>query len=101
MGDYLIFCSHTPISWKSKKKRTVARSSTETKYKALVDDTYKVIWLQYLLQDLQITPSLVLMTWCNNLDATYLSVKPIFHARTKYIEVDYHFVHDRVATKAI
>jgi len=53
------------------------------------------------LQDLQTTPSLVPMTWCDNLDATYLSIKPIFHARTKYIEVDYHFVRDRVATKAI
>jgi hypothetical protein len=41
------------------------------------------------------------MIWYNNLGATYLSVKPIFHARTKHIEVDYHFICDRVATKAI
>jgi len=38
------------------------------------------------------------MIWYDNLGATYLSVKPIFHARTKHIEVDYHFICDRVAT---
>jgi len=45
------------------------------------------IWIQYLLSDLQITPS-VPMIWCDNLGATYLSAKPIFHARTKHDEVD-------------
>jgi len=39
--------------------------------------------------------------WCDNLSATYLSVNPIFHARTKHVEVDYYFVRDRVAKKEI
>eukprot|EP00258_Populus_trichocarpa_P049595 XP_024465614.1 uncharacterized protein LOC112328838 [Populus trichocarpa] len=44
----------TLISWKSSKQRTVVRSSTEAEYKALADDTAEVIWLQYLLTNLQI-----------------------------------------------
>jgi histone deacetylase 1/2 len=37
--------------------------------------------------------------WCNNIGATYLSANPMFHAKTKHIEVDYHFVRERVAQK--
>jgi hypothetical protein len=53
-GGYLVFFGHTSISWKSSKQRTIARSSTEAEYKALADGTAEVIWLQYLLRDLQI-----------------------------------------------
>jgi hypothetical protein len=42
-GGYLVFFGQTPISWKSSKQRTFARSSTEAEYKALADDTTEVI----------------------------------------------------------
>jgi histone deacetylase 1/2 len=100
-GGYLVFFGQTPISWKSGKQRTIARSSTKAEYKVLVDGTAEVIWLQYLLTDLQIPSSSALIIWCDNLGATYLSMNPVFHARTKHVEVDYHFFRDRVAKKEI
>jgi hypothetical protein len=39
--------------------------------------------------------------WCDNLRATFLSANPVFHTRTKHVEVDYHFVRDRVAKREI
>ena len=99
--DYVVFLGQTPISWKSSKQRTVAHSSTEAEYKALVDGTAEVIWLQYLLRDLQILSTFTPTLWCDNLGAIYLSANPIFHARTKHVEVDYHFIRDRVAKKEI
>ena len=96
-----MFFGQTPISWKSGKQRTVSRSSTEAKYKALVNGTAEVIWLQYLLTDLQISSVSAPIIWCDNLGATYLSANPVFHAHTKHVEVDYHFIQDRVAKKEI
>jgi histone deacetylase 1/2 len=100
-GGYLVFFGQTPISWKSGKQRIVARSFTEAEYKALADGIAEVIWLQYLLTDMQVPSVSVPTIWCDNLGATYLSTNPIFHARTKHVEVDYHFLRDQVAKKEI
>ena len=100
-GSYLVFFGQTLISWKSGKQRTVARSSTEAEYKALADGTAEVIWLQYMLTDLQVPSVSAPTIWCDNLDATYLLANLIFHARIKHVEVDYHFFRERVAKKEI
>jgi hypothetical protein len=54
-----------------------------------------------LLNELGIPHPLVTSLWCDNLGATYLSANPVFHARTKHIEVDYHFVRERVVRKQL
>jgi len=60
-----------------------------------------IIWIQCLLRELGIKSPPVARLWCDNIGATYLSANPIFHARTKHIEVDYHFVRERVTQKLL
>ena len=89
------------ISWSARKQATVSRSSTEAEYKSLANATAEIIWVQTLLRELGVMHSPVARLWCDNISATYLSANPVFHARTKHIEVDYHFVRERVANKLL
>ncbi|GKE38117.1 gag/pol polyprotein [Tanacetum coccineum] len=77
----------------------VSHSPTEAEYKVLADTVAKLTWLQALLNELGIRSSSTPILWCDNLGATYLSANPIFHARTKYEEIDYHFVREKVAQR--
>jgi len=61
IGGHLVFLGHTPISWKSGKQCTMTCSFTEDEYKTLADDTFEIIWIQYLLSYLHVTLSFVPM----------------------------------------
>jgi hypothetical protein len=63
--------------------------------------TAKVMWVQTLLDELGVSQFKAVVLWCDNIEATYLSVNLVFDARTKHIEVDYHFVRERVAHKLL
>lgn len=96
---YLIYLGNTLVFWKSRKQRIVVHSFTEVKYKALTDDTTKIVWIRSILLELHLPFISIPILWCDNLGPTYLSMDPIFHACTKHIKVDYYFFHDIVATK--
>jgi hypothetical protein len=100
-GGFAVFLSSNLISWSSRKQVTVSRSSTEYGYKALTDVIAELMWLQVLLKELRISLPSTARLWCDNLGATYLSASPVFHARMKHIEVDFHFVRERVARKLL
>jgi hypothetical protein len=89
------------ISWSAQKQAIVSRSSTELEYKALVNATAEIMWVQSLLQELRIRAPRTAKIWCGNIRAKYLSTNPVFHGRTKHIEIDYHFVRARVAHKQL
>jgi hypothetical protein len=89
------------VSWSLKKQPTVSRSSTEIEYKALANGVGVAIWINSLLKELGVTQRRVPVLWCDNLGATYLMTNHVFHAQTKHIEIDFHFVRERVANGAL
>ncbi|XP_019179517.1 PREDICTED: uncharacterized protein LOC109174716 [Ipomoea nil] len=97
-SGYAVFLGDNLISWLSRKQRTVARSSTEAEYKALADVSAEVTWVVSLLRELGLHSGEPSTLWCDNLGATYLCANPVFHARTKHVEIDFHFVRDKVAS---
>jgi hypothetical protein len=100
-SGFAIFLGTNLVSWSSRKQQTVSRSSTEAEYKTLANATTKVIWIQSILQELGIKQSSTPVLWCDNLGATYLMANPTFHARMKHVEVDYHFVREKVARRLL
>jgi hypothetical protein len=100
-GGFAVFIGCNLVSWYARKQPTVSRSSTEAKYKALANATAEVMWIQKLLDELGVPHPRAARLWCDNIGATYLSANPVFHARTKHIEIDFHFVREQVTAKCL
>jgi hypothetical protein len=100
-SGFAIFLGTNLVSWSAWKQQTVSRSSTEAEYKALANAMAEIIWIQMLLDELGVQHPSAATLSCDNLGATYLSANLVFHAQTKHIEVDYHFVRERVARKQL
>ncbi|XP_055830984.1 secreted RxLR effector protein 161-like [Solanum dulcamara] len=94
---YSIYLCANCISWTSKKQTTVPRSSVEAEYKALAFTAAEMTWITYLLHDLGVYLKSVPTLYCDNLSALYMKVNLVMHARTKHIEMDYHFVREKMA----
>ena len=97
-SGYCVFIGGNLISWKSKKQDVVARSSAEAKYRATVLTTCELIWLKHLLQELRFGKDEQMKLICDNQAALHISSNPVFHERTKYIEVDCHFIREKIAS---
>jgi hypothetical protein len=94
---YCVFLGCNLISWCAKKQHTISRSSTEAEYRAMANTAAELTWLTYILHDLHIPLLSPPVLYCDNLSALHMTVNPVFHARSKHIELDYHFIRERVA----
>ncbi|PKU60622.1 Retrovirus-related Pol polyprotein from transposon TNT 1-94 [Dendrobium catenatum] len=101
ISGYCNYIGSSLVSWSVKKQTAVARSSTEAEYRALAAATAEVIWHRRLLQELNCSQSDSTPVFCENTSAIALANNPVFHARTKHIEVDCHFIIDCIKNKSI
>lgn len=96
---YVIYHGANLVSWCSKKQKTVARSSTDSEYRALATTASELYWLCCLLRELRHPLPSAPRIWCDNVTATYLAANPVFHSRSKHLELDFHFVRGQVRQK--
>ncbi|GJU75734.1 retrovirus-related pol polyprotein from transposon TNT 1-94 [Tanacetum coccineum] len=72
------------------------RSSAEPEYREMALTCCKVTWLVSLLKDLGLKDLGPVDLKCDNKAAIYMAANPVFHARTKHIEIDCHYVRDQI-----
>jgi hypothetical protein len=89
------------VSWNSKKQPTVALSNTEVEYRNVAIVACEVVWLQKLLSDLGLLVDAPIVIYCDNITSILLANNPLYHARTKHIEVHYHVIREKVLAKEI
>ncbi|KAM1686822.1 hypothetical protein ACFX2K_034872 [Malus domestica] len=98
---YCTFVGGNLVTWKSKKQHVIVRSSTEAEYRAMVATACELIWLKRLLSDLRFINTTYMSLICDNQAAMHIAANPMFHERTKHIEVNCHFVGAQVQTQVI
>jgi hypothetical protein len=84
------------ISWCSKKQATVALSSTEAEYIAATQAAKEAIWLRTFLKELHIVQKSATLIFSDSQGSNALIKNPVYHARTKHIDIQYHFVREHV-----
>lgn len=98
---YFISLGGAPVSWRTKKQTVVSHSSAEAEYRAMAVTVSEVLWLRWLLKDLKALQEGGTTLYCDNQAALHIAANPVFHERTKHVEMDCYFVRERVQSGEI
>ena len=98
---YLFLMPNGCISWNSKRQSTIALSFTKVEYMAATQAIKEAIWLCRLMKDMDYPQTRPTVLFGDNQGCISLTKNPIYHARTKHIEIHHHFVSEKVDTGEI
>jgi len=95
-SGYCTFVGGNLVSWRSKKQSVVARSSAEAEFRAVAHGICEGLWVEKLLQELNFYNSPPIKLYCDNKSAIFIAHNPVIHDRTKHVEVDKHFIKEKI-----
>lgn len=93
---YLVKFGDSLIYWKFKKQSTISRSSAEAEYRSLASTVAQVIWLLGLFKELGVAAHTSIPLYCDSKSAIQIAANPVFHERTKHIDIDCHFIREKI-----
>ncbi|XP_021985143.1 uncharacterized mitochondrial protein AtMg00810-like [Helianthus annuus] len=95
-SGYCVYLGDNLLSWSSKRQPTVSRSSAKAEYRGVANVVAEICWIRNLLLELNRPLSRATLVYYDNVSTIYLSGNPVQHQHTKHIELDIHFVHEKV-----
>ncbi|KAH9763108.1 protein kinase domain-containing protein [Citrus sinensis] len=98
---YCTFVWGNLVTWRSKKQNVVARSTAEAEFRAMAHGLCEVLWLKQVLEDLRRPIVLPIRLYCDNKAAISIAHNPVQHDRTKHVEIDRHFIKEKLENKII
>ena len=96
-SGYCVYIGSNLVSWSSKRQSTISRSSAEAEYKGVANAVAELTWIRNLFLELGHPIAKASILYCDNISSVYLAHNPVRHQRTKHIEIDIHFVREKVA----
>ena len=93
---YCTFLGGNLVTWKSKKQDVVAPSSDEAEFRAMAQGICELLWLKIILEDLKIKWEGPMKLYCDNKSAISIAHNLVQHDRIKHIEVDRHFIKEKL-----
>ena len=93
---YCTFLGGNLVTWRSKKHNVVVRSSAEAEFRAMAQGVCELLWLKIILEDLKIKWDGPMRFYCDNKSAINIAHNPVQHDRTKHIEIDRHFIKEKL-----
>ncbi|GJS23700.1 ribonuclease H-like domain-containing protein [Tanacetum coccineum] len=100
-SGFCLFLNGSLVSWKSKKQNTLSKSTAEAEYRAMASATSETIWVLKILKDLNVGNILPVNVFCDSQAAIKIAANPVFHERTKHLEIDLHFVREKILSGVI
>jgi len=100
-SGYFMFVEGNLVTWRSKKQKVVARSSAEAKFRGMAHGLCEMLWIKGVLQDLGIQCSRPVSLFCDNKAAIQIAQNPVQHDHTKHVEIDRHFIKEKLDQKII
>ena len=101
VSGYVFFLGTCIISWESKKQQVLATSTTEAEYISLFVASQEAMFLRGIVGELLNDAPQVALIRCDNNGALALAKNPVFHKRSKHIDVKYHAIRERVNNHCI
>ena len=89
------------VTWRSKKQSVVSRSSAEAEFRALSLGICEGIWLKRVLYELRVPVEGSMKMFCDNQSTISIAKNPVHHDRTKHVEIDRHFVKEKIEADII